>query len=116
MPRENFSWSRLPDWIRGRFNDCQRFLVLCICAGVLCGLVGVSFHLAITLLFDGLFGLYQTWGAWTLPAMILSPALAGLIVGILIQNVAPTAIASVVKAPLFTFAVLFLPNWGKSSA
>ena len=94
MPREDFSWSRVPDWMRGRFDDGQRFLALCICAGVLCGLVGVSFHLAITLLFDGLFGLYQSWGAWTLPAMILSPALAGLIVGFLIQNVAPAASGS----------------------
>lgn len=80
--------------MRGRFDDGQRFLVLCICAGVLCGLVGVSFHLAITLLFDSLFGLYQSWGPWTLPAMILSPALAGLIVGVLIQKIAPTASGS----------------------
>lgn len=80
--------------MRGRLHDGQRFLALCICAGVLCGLVGVSFHLAITLLFDGLFGVYRTWGVWTLPAMILSPALAGLIVGLLIQKVAPTAAGS----------------------
>jgi CIC family chloride channel protein len=80
--------------MRGRFDDGQRFLALCICAGVLCGLVGVSFHLAITLLFDNLFGLYRSWGAWTLPAMIVSPALAGLLVGILIAAVAPTASGS----------------------
>ncbi len=94
MNRESFSLSNLPDWMRGRFDDGQRFLMLCICAGVLCGLVGVSFHLAITLLFDGLFTLYEGWGIWTVPAMILSPALAGLIVGLMIRYISPTASGS----------------------
>jgi len=80
--------------MRGRFNDAQRFLFLCVCAGVLCGLVGVSFHLAITSVFDGLFGLYAGFGVWTIPAMILSPALAGLIVGLMVRYISPTAIGS----------------------
>jgi CIC family chloride channel protein len=80
--------------MRGRFDDGQRFLMLCICAGVVCGLVGVSFHLAITLLFDGLFGLYGDWGIWAIPAMVLSPALAGLVVGLMIDHVSPTASGS----------------------
>lgn len=80
--------------MRGRFNDGQRFLALCICAGVLCGLVGVSFHLAITNLFNGLFGFYQGLGVWAIPAMILSPALAGLVVGLMIRYVSPTAAGS----------------------
>ncbi len=94
MTRESFSLSNLPDWMRGRFDDGQRFLMLCICAGVLCGLVGVSFHLSITLLFEGLFGLYEGWGFWAIPAMIFSPALAGLIVGLMIRYVSPTASGS----------------------
>jgi CIC family chloride channel protein len=94
MARENFSLNNLPNWMRGRFNDGQRFLMLCICAGVLCGLVGVSFHLAITLIFDGLFGLFVGWGYWAIPAMVLSPALAGLIVGLMIRYVSPTASGS----------------------
>lgn len=77
--------------MRGRFDDGQRFLMLCICAGVLCGLIGVSFHLAITELFNGLFGFYAGLGVWTIPAMILSPAVAGLIVGLMIRYVSPTA-------------------------
>jgi len=80
--------------MRGRFDDGQRFLMLCICAGVLCGLVGVSFHLAITKLFNGLFGFYEGLGVWAIPAMILSPAFAGLIVGLLIHYVSPTASGS----------------------
>jgi len=94
MNRESFTLSNLPNWMRGRFNDGQRFLMLCICAGVLCGLVGVSFHLAITLLFEGLFGLYEGFGFWTIPAMIFSPALAGLVVGLMIRYVSPTASGS----------------------
>lgn len=94
MAREPFSLNNLPDWMRGRFDDGQRFLLLCICAGVLCGLVGVSFHLAITTLFNGLFGFYQGLGVWAIPAMILSPALAGLLVGLMIRYVSPTAAGS----------------------
>jgi CIC family chloride channel protein len=94
MAREPFSLNNLPDWIRGRLDDGQRFLLLCICAGVLCGLVGVSFHLAITNLFNGLFGFYQELGVWAIPAMILSPAAAGLIVGLMIRYVSPTAAGS----------------------
>ncbi|PXA03196.1 hypothetical protein DDZ13_13305 [Coraliomargarita sinensis] len=94
MTRESFSLNNLPDWMRGRFDDGQRFLMLCICAGVLCGLVGVSFHLAITKLFNGLFGFYQELGVWAIPAMVFSPALAGLIVGLMIRYISPTAAGS----------------------
>ena len=94
MPKERFSLNNLPNWMRGRFDDSQRFLMLCICAGVLCGLVGVSFHLAITGIFEALFGFYKGLGIWAIPAMVLSPALAGLIVGLMIRYVSPTASGS----------------------
>lgn len=94
MPKERFSLNNLPNWMRGRFDDSQRFLMLCICAGVLCGLVGVSFHLAITGIFEALFGFYQSLGIWALPAMIASPTIAGLIVGLMIRYVSPTASGS----------------------
>ena len=94
MPKERFSLNNLPNWMRGRFDDTQRFLMLCICAGVLCGLIGVSFHLAITGIFEALFQFYQGLGIWALPAMVLSPALAGLIVGLMICYVSPTASGS----------------------
>lgn len=94
MAHEPFKLNNLPNWMRGRLNDGQRFLALCICAGVLCGLVGVSFHLAITLLFEGLFGYYDGLGVWAIPAMILSPAFAGLIVGLMIRYISPTAAGS----------------------
>lgn len=94
MAREAFSLKNLPNWMRGRFDDGQRFLLLCICAGVLCGLVGVSFHLAITVIFEGLFGLYGELGFWAIPAMVLSPVFAGLIVGLMIRYISPTAAGS----------------------
>jgi CIC family chloride channel protein len=94
MNRESFSLNNVPNWMRGRFNDGQRFMMLCICAGVLSGLVGVSFHLAITEIFEGLFGLFEGMGFWTIPAMIFSPALAGLIVGLMIRYIAPKASGS----------------------
>lgn len=94
MPREKLSLNNLPNWMRGRFDDSQRFLLLCICAGVLCGLVGVVFHLAITGVFETLFGFYSGLGIWALPAMALSPALAGLLVGLMIRYVSPTASGS----------------------
>ena len=94
MPRERLSLSNLPNWMRGRFNDSQRFLMLCMCAGVLCGLVGVSFHLAITGIFETLFGFFESLGVWAIPAMVLSPAVAGLIVGLMIRYVSPTASGS----------------------
>lgn len=94
MAREKLSLDNLPNWMRGRFDDSQRFLMLCICAGVLCGLIGVTFHLAITSVFDTLFTLYSGLGIWALPAMALSPALAGCVVGLMIQYVSPTASGS----------------------
>lgn len=94
MPKEPFHLNNLPNWMRGRFDDSQRFLFLCICAGAVCGLIGVSFHLAITGIFEALFGFFQELGVWAIPAMILSPALAGLIVGLMIRYISPTASGS----------------------
>lgn len=84
---------RIP-FIFQRFSESQRFLLLCVCAGAVCGLVGVSFHLAITTAFDTLFGWLKGLGVWTVPAMILAPAVAGLTAGLLIRFVSPTAMGS----------------------
>lgn len=94
MSFEKFSLNNLPNWMRGRLDDSQRFLALCICAGVICGLIGVLFHLAITGVFETLFGFYAGLGIWALPAMVLSPAVAGVIVGLMIRYVSPTASGS----------------------
>src|SRR5690554_3609419 len=94
MAKEPLNLNNLPNWIRGRFNDTQRFLLLCIYAGVVCGLVDVSFQFAITGVFNGLFGFFKGLGIWALPAMVLSPAIAGLAVGLMIRYVSPSASGS----------------------
>lgn len=99
MQRERFSPNNLPNLMRRRFDDSQRFLMLCICAGVLCGLVGVNFHLAITSIFEALFAFYKGLGLLAIPAMILSPAFASLIVGLMIRYISP---------------ILFQRNFGQS--
>lgn len=94
MAHEPFSLKNIPNWMRGRLSDSQRFLALCICSGIVCGLIGVSFHLAITISFESLFNFYEELGVWRWLAMALSPAVAGLIVGLMLRYVAPTAVGS----------------------
>ena len=94
MFKERIKFDNLPSWIRKHFNDSQRFVILCICAGILCGLVGVSFHLAIIGIFKILFEFYQSMGIWAIPLMALSPAVAGLIVGLMIHYISPSAVGS----------------------
>lgn len=87
----------LPDGLkrfRLRLNDSRRFLILCIVAGVVCGLIGVSFHLAIATVFNSLWGAYAGLGLWAWPAMVLTPAAAGLVVGLLLRYVEPNAAGS----------------------
>jgi CIC family chloride channel protein len=77
-------------------TDSQRFLALCMLAGLCCGLAAVAFHLTIHHLFH----------AWVdratalshpitrAAAWILTPAIAGALVGLLLQYVAPGAAGS----------------------
>ncbi|MGF1484773.1 MAG: chloride channel protein [Opitutales bacterium] len=87
-------WRHLPDWLRFNLNDSQRFFLLCILCGILCGLAAVSFHLSIT----ELFYLVEHWseavGGYDWAVLIGAPALGGLIVGLLLQYVAPSAAGS----------------------
>lgn len=85
----------LPDWMRSRFTDSQRFLILCTVAGVLCGLAAVAFHLAIHGLFHWLFHFSQEMGPVWFPIILgLSPAVGGLLVGVILTKVAPNAVGS----------------------
>jgi CIC family chloride channel protein len=85
----------LPDWLRARFDEGQRFLVFCIVCGLLCGLVAVAFHLSIHFVFESLWTYAQRQGSprfmWI---MIASPAVAGLLVGLAIRFLAPSAAGS----------------------
>ncbi|WP_269540341.1 chloride channel protein [Cerasicoccus fimbriatus] len=88
----------LPDWMRARFTDGQRFLILCTVAGVLCGLAAVAFHLAIHGLFHWLWHFAEVMGEenqWLFPLILgLAPALGGLLVGIILTKLAPNAVGS----------------------
>lgn len=82
-----------PDYLRLKFSDTQRYVVIWSIAGVACGLAAVGFHQAI----DGLFRLVQ-WFAneqsggryWQFLILIgLAPAVGGLISGIVLAKLAP---------------------------
>lgn len=89
------SFREIPDWLRWRFTDAQRFLLLCIIAGVLCGLAGVGFHLSIHWVYDTWSHSFRgTMGWQKITLMIASPAIAGLVVGLILQYLAPTATGS----------------------
>jgi len=69
--------------VRARLDEGQRFLILCIVCGVLCGLAAVGFHLAIKWVFTALFARAVSFGdPYTGAILVAAPALAGLVVGI----------------------------------
>ena len=85
----------LPDWLRWKFTDAQRFLLLCIISGILCGLAGVGFHLSIQWVYDHWTGTFHAMQGWKKAVvMIGSPAFAGILVGFILQYLAPTAAGS----------------------
>ncbi len=81
--------------MRRRLSDGQRFLALCVLAGLLCGLAAVAFHFAI----HGLFHALWDFAAEREPAefcaiLLAAPTLAGLAVGVVVQRFAPEAAGS----------------------
>lgn len=66
-------------------------MILCIAAGVLCGLAAVAFHLSIHGLFQFVWRTAESAGAYMPLILILAPALGGLIVGLILWKVAPAA-------------------------
>ena len=89
-PRRN-----LPDWMRRRLSDEQRFLVLCVCGGLLCGLAAVAFHLTIHHLFEWLWETAESRStAWFCGVLLAGPTFAGLLVGIGVRFFCPEAAGS----------------------
>lgn len=85
----------LPDWMRSRMSDTQRFAVLCLFAGLLCGLVAVAFHLAIHHLFHWLWHEAEGRDPLQFAAILLgAPTFAGLLVGLGVRYFAPEAAGS----------------------
>lgn len=86
---------RLADWMRSRLSDGQRFLALCVAAGLLCGLAAVAFHLAIHFLFHHLWEFAESQPTLQFAAIMLTaPTAAGLLVGIAVKYFAPDAAGS----------------------
>jgi len=85
----------LPEWMRRRLTDGQRFMALCMVVGLLCGLAAVAFHLTIHHLFDWLWKSAVDQSPLGFCAiLLLAPTLAGLAVGIAVRNFAPQAAGS----------------------
>ncbi|WP_411825823.1 chloride channel protein [Luteolibacter sp. AS25] len=90
-------WTKrtLPDWMRNRLSDGQRFLALCVLAGLLCGLVAVAFHFTIHHLFDWLWSFASTQDPVSFCIIMLcAPTFAGLLVGLAVQFYVPEAAGS----------------------
>ncbi|MBG7607825.1 MAG: chloride channel protein [Verrucomicrobia bacterium] len=85
----------LPDWMRARLSDAQRFLVLCVLAGFLCGLTAVAFHYSIHHLFDWLWEFASGQDpVWFCVVLVGAPTLAGLLVGLSVHYFAPDCAGS----------------------
>ena len=86
----------LPDRMRKRFSDRNRFLVACVLCGLFCGLMAVVFHLAIHNTFHHLWAFATSQPeTWKLVAIMLAaPSLAGLICGLAIRFIDPDTVGS----------------------
>lgn len=82
-------------WIRGKLDDSQRFLLLCILIGLCCGIAAVLFHWSIHYTFHHLWDFAVQLGGWQFYAVMLgAPTLGGLMVGLSVKFFAPDAAGS----------------------
>jgi len=87
--------AKLADRMRARFSDGQRFLILCVICGVLCGLAAVGFHLSIEAVFHLLKKTAQGFDGWMFFAVMgMGPIVGACIVGVILQRFAPSAAGS----------------------
>lgn len=92
-----FSRRSLSEWLRARFSEGQRFIILCLVAGLLCGLAAVGIHLSIHGVFDLAWEFAHHWENHGIPWWLVMPwipAVAGLIVGIAVTRWAPGCVGS----------------------
>lgn len=90
----------LPDIMRKRFDDRQRFLLACVVCGLVCGLLAVVFHLMIHHTFQELWKFADSYNeiqgeTWKFVLIMLTaPTLGGLICGLAIKYWVPSAVGS----------------------
>ncbi|WP_035606078.1 chloride channel protein [Haloferula sp. BvORR071] len=95
MPETSTDRTTLPDWLRRRFSDGQRFFLLCLLAGLVCGLAAVAFHWSIRHLFEWLWKTASSRPPAGFAAiLLLAPTLAGLLVGLVVRHLSPEAAGS----------------------
>ncbi|MEM6916367.1 MAG: hypothetical protein AAF491_07340, partial [Verrucomicrobiota bacterium] len=73
------------EWLRSRFPEGQRFIILCLIAGLLCGLAAVGIHYSIQWVFDSVWEFSRRWEEAGIPWWLVMPwipAISGLIAGI----------------------------------
>jgi chloride channel protein, CIC family len=81
-----------PEWLRLRFSETQRYIIIWILAGLACGLAAVLYHEAITWLFRWVEDLSnRIGGTWAMVVLVAAPTLGGLISGIICAKIEPTA-------------------------
>lgn len=85
-----------PEWLRHRFSDTERYLIIWIITGVACGVAAVLFHQSISFVWNSVRGVADSIERPWLRYAFLggSPALGGLITGLLLWKVAPSAAGS----------------------
>lgn len=85
----------IPEWMRASMDDQQRFLVLCTLCGLICGLVGVGFHVTIHALFEAVWHFARASSPTQFfLVMLAAPTLGGLIVGLAVHHWAPECAGS----------------------
>ena len=92
-----FSVRTVGDWLRTRFSEGQRFIILCLLVGLVCGLAAVGIHIAIETIFHGAWDFAHHWEKLGIPWWVVMPwvpAVAGLIIGIAVNRWAPGAVGS----------------------
>lgn len=92
-----FSLKSVGEWLRTRFPEGQRFIILCLIAGLLCGLAAVGIHYSIQWVFDAVWEFSHRWEDAGVPWWLVMPwipAVAGLITGFAVTRWAPDCVGS----------------------
>lgn len=79
------STAELPEWLRDHFSDTQRYLILWIVIGILCGLVAVAFHLSIVTVFSFVWMVGENAGTLGLIGVMLAAVFGHLFVKYLLE-------------------------------
>ena len=81
--------------LKHKVSDNQRFLIVCIVCGFLCGVAAVALHCSIKFIFETLWAWASSMSTpWFIVTMLGAPTFAGLLMGLVGFRFAPEAIGS----------------------